>query len=181
MAVQKKGGTLTRQSTSQRTELAALYKDDYYTWTGVQARALREGKVSALDWENLAEEVEDLGKAEQHRLESHLESLLMHLLKWVYQPQRRSRSSSNSIREHRFRIERVLRDNPGLKPSLPQVLADAYGGTRFSAEKETAIDLSTFEEMCPWAIEDVMRSDFWPSGPPKEKEQRKAKRMSTRR
>jgi Domain of unknown function DUF29 len=106
------------ESLSHQKNLADLYEHDYYTWTSAQAQALRERKVSGLDWDNLAEEVEDLGKAERHRLESHLESLLMHLLKWAYQPQRRSRSWSNSIREDRFRIQRVLRDNPGLKAIL---------------------------------------------------------------
>jgi len=142
---------LTRQLTSQPTELANQYERDYYAWTDGQAHALRERKVSGLDWDNLAEEVEDLGKSERHRLESHLELLLMHLLKWVNQPHRRSRSWSNSIREHRFRIQRVLRDNPGLKATLPQIFADAYEAAQFSAENETRLDLSAFPESCPGA------------------------------
>jgi hypothetical protein len=157
-----------------------LYERDYYSWTSAQARALRERNLSRLDWENLAEEVDDLGKAERHRLESHFESLLMHFLKWVYQPRRRSRSWRNSIREHRFRIQRVLRDNPGLKGILPMVLTDAYEAAKFSAENETGLALSVFPRSCPWGLEDAMRSDFWPDGPPKEKEPGRRKR-STRR
>ena len=79
MAVQRKDAALSRQLPSARTELADLYEHDYYAWTGTQAQALRERKISGLDWENLAEEVEDLGKAERHRLESHFEWLLIHL------------------------------------------------------------------------------------------------------
>ncbi|MBV8452845.1 MAG: DUF29 domain-containing protein [Deltaproteobacteria bacterium] len=172
---------LTRQPTSQPTELANLYERDYYAWTDGQAHALRERKVSGLDWDNLAEEVEDLGKAERHRLESHLELLLMHLLKWVYQPQRRSRSWSNSVREHRFRIQRVLRDNPSLTAALPQVFTDAYEAARFSAENETGMDLSAIPESCPWNLDDAMRNDFWPGGPPKEKEWRRAMRSGPNR
>src|SRR5262249_28082624 len=134
-----------------------------------------------LDWENLAEEVEDLGKAERHRLEGHLESLLMHLLKWVHQPQRRSRSWRNSMQEHRFRIQRVLRDNPSLKTTLPQVFADAYAGARFSAERETGMDLTAFPESCPWSVEDAMRDDFWPGEPRESNERRIAGRSSRRR
>ncbi len=160
MATQKKDTVLARQPTPQLAKLAALYEHDYYTWTEDQAQALRERQVSGLDWENLAEEVEDLGKAERHRLESHLESLLMHLLKWAYQPPRRSHSWSKSIREHRFRIHRVLRDNPGLKGKLPEIFADAYEGARFSAENETGLDLSAFAESCPWSVDDVLRADF---------------------
>jgi hypothetical protein len=103
LAIRRKNGALTGRRPSQPANLAALYKRDYYTWTGAQAEALRERKVSGLDLDNLADEVDDLGKAERHRLESYLESLLMHLLKWAYQPQRRSRSWANSIEEHRFR------------------------------------------------------------------------------
>jgi len=182
MAVQKKGAVPARQPTSEPTELAELYECDYYGWTGSQARALRERKVSRLDWENLAEEVDDLGKAERHRLESHLESLLMHLLKWAYQPQRRSRSWRNSIREHRFRIQRVLRDNPSLKAKLTQVFADAYEAARFSTENETGLDLGTFEEKCPWRIEDALRADFWPESSIKQKGRRSSgKRAVTNR
>jgi Domain of unknown function DUF29 len=169
------------QSTSQRTEPADLYERDYYTWISAQAQALRERKVSGLDWDNLAEEVEDLGKAEMHRLESHLELLLMHLLKWVYQPQRRSHSWSNSIEEHRFRVHRVLRDNPGLKAKLPDEFADAYDTGRFAARRETDLDLSTFPELCPWSLDDAMRSDFWSEGPLKENVRRKAKPSSSNR
>jgi hypothetical protein len=171
MAVQRKGAMVARQPASEHTELADLYEHDYYTWTGAQAQALRERKVSRLDWENLAEEVEDLGKAERHRLESHLESLLMHLLKWAYQPQRRSRSWRNSIEEHRFRADKVLRENPGLKSKLPEILAGAYEGARFAARKETGLDLSIFAELCPWSLDDVMRSDSWPESSLKRKAQ----------
>src|SRR5438067_12834945 len=112
MTVQSKSAALAHNSAA---ELSELYDHDYYSWTAAQAQALRERRTSALDWGNLAEEVEDLGKAERHRLESHLEGLLMHLLKWGYQPQRRSPSWRNSIEEHRFRVQQVLRGNPSLK------------------------------------------------------------------
>jgi hypothetical protein len=169
------------ESLSHPKNLTDLYEHDYYTWARAQAQALRERKVSGLDWDNLAEEVEDLGKVERHRLESHLESLLMHLLKWAYQPQRRSRSWSNSIGEHRFRVRRVLRDNPGLKARLSEVFADAYDAARFAARRETALDLSTFPGSCPWSLEDAMRDDFWPGYPPQEKPRRRAKRSGTTR
>src|SRR5689334_5800094 len=139
----------------------------------MQAQALRERKASGLDWDNLAEEVDDLGKAEVHRLESHLGLLLMHLLKWVYQPQRRSRSWSNSIQEHRFRIQRVLRSNPGLKAKLPEVFADTYEVVWFSAQNEIGMDMSTFPETCPWSLDDAMRDDFWPGGSPSAKTPRR--------
>ena len=181
MTVQKKDTELIRQPTHDAAELGDLYEHDYYGWTNTQVQALRDREISRLDWENLAEEVEDLGKAERHRLESHLESLLMHLLKWEYQLQRRSRSWSNSIREHRFRIQRVLRDNPSLKASLPEVFADSYEAARFAAENETGQDLSALPESCPWSLDDALRSDFYPGGAPSEKQGQRAKRSGAKR
>ncbi|HJU11050.1 MAG TPA: DUF29 domain-containing protein [Candidatus Binataceae bacterium] len=161
MAVQRNGAEFL-DKLAETSEPIDLYQHDYYAWVCTQVEALREHKVAALDWENLAEEVEDLGKAERHRLESHLEGLMMHLLKWRYQPQRRSRSWTYSIKEHRFRIRKVLRDNPSLKSALVPILADAYEGARISAENETGMDPSVFPESCPWSAEDSIRDDFWP-------------------
>jgi hypothetical protein len=177
LAVERRGAMPTHQPTSQPaepTDLAELYERDYYTWTGLQAQALRARKILALDWDNLAEEVEGLGKAEVHRLEGHPELLLMRLLKWVYQSQRRSHSWSNSIEEHRFRIRRVLRDNPGLKAKLHDVFAAAHDTARFATRRETTLDLSTFPESCPWNPDDTMRDDFWPGGSPTVKRSRRA-------
>jgi Domain of unknown function DUF29 len=181
MAIEKRGAVPTRQTTPDPAELCDLYEHDYYSWTGTQSQALRERNVSALDWENLAEEVEDLGKAECHRLESHLESLLMHLLKWEYQPQRRSRSWSNSIEEHRYRIDRALRDNPGMKAKLPEIFVDAYNAARFAARREPRLELSRFPESCPWSLEDALRDDFLPGRPPKGNNPRRAKSPSVNR
>ncbi len=69
-----------------------LYERDYYSWALEQAQALRARRTEALDWENLAEEVEGLGRGEVRELESRLEVLLVHLLKWRYQPKKRRRS-----------------------------------------------------------------------------------------
>jgi Domain of unknown function DUF29 len=179
MAIERSDRGTSRPKTAERSGLVELYENDYYSWTEAQAQALRDRKTSSLDWDNLAEEVEDLGKAERHRLESHLELLLMHLLKWSFQPQRRSRSWSKSIREHRFRISRVLRDNPGLKAKLEETFADAYESARFCAQNETTIGVTAFSESCPWIMADALRDDFWPSEPPKDKKRRQ--KPSTRR
>jgi Domain of unknown function DUF29 len=119
VAINRKSHRTVRLKRNPRY-LTRLYERDYYSWTGIQVRALRERNFSGLDCDDLAEEVEDLGKAERHRLESLLESLLMHLLKWTYQPRQRTRSWSNSIEEHRFRASLVLRKNPGLNSAFPR-------------------------------------------------------------
>jgi hypothetical protein len=164
----------------KQAELGELYERDYYSWTDVQVRALRERKIAQLDWENLAEEVEDFGKAERHRLESHLESLLMHLLKWVYQPRRRSRSWSNSTEEHRFGVRKILRENPGLKSHLAEIFTSAYESARFGARNETGLDLTAFPESLPLDVGDPMREDFWPAAAPKPRVERRRNRSRRR-
>src|SRR5215469_7421577 len=103
-----------------------LYERDYYTWALEQARALRAHSSEALDWENLAEEVEGLARTEARELESRLEVLLVHLLKWRYQPKKRSRSWTLTIREQSQRVARVITHNPGLKRTLAENIIAAY-------------------------------------------------------
>ncbi len=105
-----------------------LYERDYYTWALEQARALREQRVAELDWKNLAEEVEDLGKSERREIQNRLEVLLTHLLKLQFQPKRRSRSWNATIAVQRVQLRQHLDQNPGLKPSIPTLLAQAYEG-----------------------------------------------------
>jgi hypothetical protein len=140
------------------------YDRDLYTWSQVQAALLRERKFDQIDLEHIAEEIEDMGKSEQRALESYLEALLMHLLKWVYQPSFRGRSWRLTIVEQRKRLHKHLRDNPGLKSRLDTSITDAYDFARFGAEKETGLPLSTFPEQCPWGYEAFSDPDFWPDG-----------------
>ena len=140
------------------------YDRDLYTWSQVQAALLRERKFDQIDLEHIAEEIEDMGKSAQRALESYLEALLMHLLKWVYQPSFRGRSWRLTIVEQRKRLDKHLRENPGLKSRLDASIADAYDFARFGAEKETGLPLSAFPEQCPWVYEAFSDPAFWPDG-----------------
>ena len=86
-----------------------LYEQDFYAWTQEQGALLRDRKTKALDYVNLAEEVESLGKSQQHALESRLEKLVLHLLKWHIQPAKRLRGQTwqRTILEQRRRIDRL--------------------------------------------------------------------------
>src|SRR3954463_5198548 len=90
----------------------AEYWKDFYSWLMEQARAVREGRWGAVDRENLAEEIESLGREQFNKLESALRVLLVHFLKWDHQPERRSRSWVLSIDGQRLEIADVLADNP---------------------------------------------------------------------
>jgi hypothetical protein len=142
----------------------SLYERDYYSWALEQARALKARHLKALDWENLAEEVEDLARRERRELESRLEVLLEHLLKWQFQPRRRSRSWTATIAMQRFKIRRRLEQNPGLKPTIPAVLADAYASARIDfTNRELGSGKSKLPDSCPWTFEQIMNEQFRPS------------------
>ena len=145
-----------------------LYDTDFYAWTQEQAALLRDQKAQALDYANLAEEVESLGKSQQHALESRLEKLVLHLLKWRYQPDKRVRGQSwqRTILEQRRRLDRLLRQNPSLRSTVSTVLAESYAYIRRRTHLETRLPLTTFPEQCPWTVDQVLDDDFWPEGEP---------------
>jgi hypothetical protein len=96
----------------------AEYERDIYSWAQKQAHFVRECRWDVIDRENVAEEIESLGRSEFNTLESALRVLLLHMLKWDHQPNRRGRSCSLSIEEQRHRLNDVIADNPGLKPRI---------------------------------------------------------------
>jgi hypothetical protein len=141
---------------------APTYEADFYTWTQAQAAALWTKDWPALDLAHLAEEIESLGNEPAHAVESHLVTVLTHLLKWCYQPERRSRGWRTHVRVGRQQIARRLRRSPGLRPSLPTFLTDAYADARLRAVDETDLPLATFPEACPWTADQMLDEDFLP-------------------
>lgn len=146
--------------------MSDLYDRDFYAWTQTQAAALAAGHVSELDLANLAEEIESLGNRERKELRSYLEGVLLHLLKWRYQPQRRTRNWQNSIGHGRDRIPLCLEESPSLAPKLPELLSQAYRLARRGAARQTRLPLGTFPETCEWMVEQVMDEDFYPEASP---------------
>jgi ribosomal protein L29 len=141
---------------------SALYDRDFYAWANEQAALLREGKLAQADIEHIAEEIESMGRTEKRELISRLTVLLLHLLKWRFQPALRGNSWRNSIRIQRREIAAHLADNPSLKAVLPSSIEQAYGTAVIEAETETGLDAATFPIECPWSFEQITNSDFWP-------------------
>lgn len=138
------------------------YEYDIVAWANEQAALLRAGQFSALDIEHLAEEIEDVGKSEQRELASRMAVLIAHLLKWQYQPGRRSNSWLRTIKVQRERIELAIRRTPSLKSALQDEVwqRDIWLDAVEQAAKETGLD--TFPENCTWSIAQVMEPDFYP-------------------
>ncbi len=125
------------------------YERDGYGWAMAQAEAIRARRLDAIDWENVAEEIESVGKSESGALESALRVLMMHILKWQHQPERRGVSWALSIKNHRQSFEDVLDVNPSLKPKRDELRRRAYRRSRIEAALETGLPLSTFPDDPP--------------------------------
>ncbi|MCK5719971.1 MAG: DUF29 domain-containing protein [Thiomargarita sp.] len=139
-----------------------LYDTDFYAWTNQQAALLRTGKLADIDIENIAEEVEDMGKKLQRELVSRLKVLFIHLLKWQYQPGHQGNSWQYTIEEQRTELADHIKDNPSLKHKLPEIIERAYRYAITGAAKETGLPKNIFPNSCPWTFEQVMDNEFLP-------------------
>jgi hypothetical protein len=144
---------------------ADLYEADFYAWTQAQAQKLRDHSANAIDWENLAEEIDSVGKSQKHEIRNRLVQLLAHLLKWEVQPQKRCMSWQSTISEQRVRINGILEMSPSLWRTPADSLDWSYRYGRREAARETQIALKNFPETCPYTIDDILNDDFMP-GPP---------------
>jgi hypothetical protein len=138
------------------------YTEDFYGWAMTNASLLKQGKVKEADMEHIIEELEEMGSNKENELFSRLALLMSHLLKWHFQPNFRSHSWTNTIKEQRFRIKRVLKKNPGLKGELDETFQDAYTAAIFRATDETGLDEKTFPTECPYTFEQIMDEEFYP-------------------
>jgi hypothetical protein len=138
------------------------YEEDVYGWATHTAELLRSNKMDEVDFDSIIEEIESLGRSEKGQLINRLSLILSHLLKWQYQPARKTRSWDLTIKENRRRFKNILKDNPSLKSKLDEILDDAYYYAKLEAGKETSIDESTFPEVCPYSFEEITSDEFYP-------------------
>jgi hypothetical protein len=142
----------------------ARYDRDLYSWAVEQAALLRAGRIAEADLRNIAEELDDVGNEQYDKLESALRLILLHLLKWDNQPQRRSRSWQLSISVQRKHVSKVLRKNPGLKALVDEAMTEAYDVARLEAAAQTLLDEDVFPLECPYPWDDIMeRAIDWPN------------------
>lgn len=138
------------------------YERDYYAWLSTNAELLRHGKLSDIDAENIAEELETMGRREKRELISRLTVLLVHLLKWQFQPSRRSKSWQNTILLQRSDVDDLLDESPSLQGELDNILSRAYTRAKLIAEDETGLDRTVFPETCPYSVDSVLDQRFLP-------------------
>jgi hypothetical protein len=140
-----------------------LYETDFYAWTQQQAALMRNEELERLDLPNLIEEIEAMGRRERRELTSRLKILLTHLLKWQFQPDLQSRSWRNTINSQRAEISDLLADSPSLRPELAACIATAYPRACHQAQAETGLLAPPFPATCPYAPDQILDADFFPT------------------
>ncbi len=147
------------------TKTSSLYDTDFFVWCNEQARLVRERRFDELDIENVAEELESMGRSDKHQIRSRLEVLIAHLLKWKYQPGARKSGWAGTIIEQRLRIADLIDDSPSLKKHPASIAFSAYRAGRLKASNETGIDFTLFPDECPFTAEEILDPDFLPKEP----------------
>lgn len=132
------------------------YTADFNRWVSHTVQLLREHRWQDIDLKQLIEEVEDLGKCERRGVVSQLIRLLLHLLKWHYQPERRFDSRLDSMIDARTQIELALEDSPSLRPYRVEQFESCYQRARHQAIRQTGLASSVFPTICPYALERVL-------------------------
>ena len=142
------------------THIKSLYKEDFYLWLNTTAQQLRSRQLDNVDFDNLIEEIESMSGSQRRELKNRLIVLLMHLLKYQYQPSLRSNSWISTILEQRRQLEFLLKDSPSLKPYYLEVFSDCYSNAIVDVSTETKLPVNTFSEFCPFSPEDAIDSSF---------------------
>jgi Domain of unknown function DUF29 len=150
-------------------EAASLYDRDFFGWTQQQAGLLRrEARLQPgtdLDLENLAEEIESLGKRDRRALTNNVARIAEHLLKLQYSPAKDPRpGSENPVDVHRTKARKILADSPGLRSDLQDMLSESYGDGRRRAVRALRgeVDPTVLPERCSYTVDQMLDQDWWP-------------------
>jgi len=143
--------------------MTTLYNTDVYAWTQQQVKLLRAEEWDKIDWQNITEEIDALGASQRNELRNRLKILLLHLLKWQFQPEHQSNSWRASIDEQRSSIADLLEDNPSLHRLLNESVAIAHPRAVRDAVKQTGLPKPTFPADCPYALDKILDEDFYPA------------------
>jgi Domain of unknown function DUF29 len=139
------------------------YDKDFYAWALNNVELLRQKKFEEIDVDNIAQEIESMGKSNKRALFSHLAILMAHLLKWKYQPVRRSKSWSLTIKNQGFELTDLLNESPSLKNEISSQFAHSYQKALIIAAQETFMEEKDFPKECPFSIEQCLSDEFFPN------------------
>ncbi|KAA0576749.1 DUF29 domain-containing protein [Azospirillum sp. Sh1] len=142
---------------------SAAYDEDFYAWTQAQAQELRragaERNNAPVDWENVAEEIESMGRGQKSEIDSRLGVLLVHLLKWMFCPDLRERCERGwrlIVREQRKKLIREIKDSLSLRPYIASIFADVYSDARLRAAVEADVPDGHFPVEPPFTLDQAL-------------------------
>jgi hypothetical protein len=154
---------------SPKAPYSELYERDYYAWAQDQVGALRQRRIEDVDWENVAEEIEDWGKSERHSVENQMVRVLEHLLKLQHTGSTMRRNNARgwqlSVKDARLVVRKLLEQNPSLRAQLAEMMPFAYQRGRLAALHKARLADDAIPESCPWGLERVMDDSFLPGKP----------------
>ena len=139
---------------------AIPYEDDFYGWATQQAGFLASGEIDGLDLANLAEELAELARGEFRNLVQTYRALLLNVLKWDCQPEKRNRTCWAAIETQRGRVKDLLVDNPSLTLRLDEAGARGYREARLRMARETMLSLDAMPETCPYNARTILSRPF---------------------
>ncbi len=138
------------------------YETDFFGWTRDQGAAVRARALTKIDWGNVAEEIESLGRSDKREIENRLKVLVVHLLKYRYQPEQWKPGWNATITEQRRRILKLVKESPSLRSHPGEVVSEEYEYARNDAAGETGLAEETFPENCPFTIDEILDLNFLP-------------------
>ncbi len=141
---------------------ASLYDEDFAVWTAENARLLRAGRFDEVDIEHVADEIEDMGKRDKRELHSRLTVLILDLLKWKWQPAKKSATWRSTIVMQRGELRWLFEQSPSLKAIVQDAVEDVYSDAMDGATAETGLPARTFPRKCPFTPDQILDRDSLP-------------------
>jgi hypothetical protein len=143
----------------RESSLSQLYDADETAWLEAMAELIQQGRWDDLDYPHLEEYLSDMAGRDRREVKSRLTTLLVHILKWVHQPDHRSRSWHGTIIEQRQELSGLAASGV-LRNHAEAVLTDAYVKAVERAAAETGLTADSFPKTSPYTLEQLLSPDF---------------------
>ena len=139
--------------------LTDLYMADEVAWRDTMVELIGDGQLRDLDYGHLKELLEDMSRSDRREVESRLELLLVHLLKWMYQRKKRTQSWRRTIREQGRELSRDFRSSKTLRNHAETILTETYAEAVKWAVEETKLPEDAFPAECPWTLKQLLSAE----------------------
>ena len=146
---------------------SAAYDEDFYAWTQAQAQELRragaERDNAPIDWENVAEEIESMGRGQKSEIGNRLRVLLVHILKWQHCLELRDRCGRGwrlTVREQRRQLAREIKDSPSLRSFALAEFAGCWREAVEDAALEAEVAVSLFPSEPVFTLDQALDHHF---------------------